>query len=228
MKRSVFLFAILLVSRPAASDPWVSFGAKAGLYTSTTTEIPAGWQSTSFRTGFAGGVYMDYAFSRFFSLQPEILYVMKGLDGRVANPVIDVNYSAQFDYIEIPILARFTLTGKSRCIPYVLVGPGIGINLAANLDIDYTNLRTNESLSGSSDWSAIMNKTEFTFSFGGGCKYAIGLGGITADARFDLGLSKVYSGGEVIRELGGTKTTNVVYAGTSKNLGFSLLVGYNF
>jgi hypothetical protein len=228
MRRSCFLLAILLVARPAASAPWVSFGAKAGIYSSNTTEIPAGWPQTSFKNGFAGGVYMDYAFNRFFSLRPEVLYVMKGLNGGIASSRMTVDYSARFDYIEIPILATLTVVGRSHFSPYFFAGPGVGINLAADVDMKSTDPRTNQSTSGSSDWSGIMNRTEFTFSFGGGCKYAIGLGGITADARFDLGLSKVYSGGEVTTKIGDYESTDVVYAGTSKNLGFALLVGYNF
>jgi len=228
MKRIGFFLVILMLSHPAASEPWISFGAKAGIYTSNTTEIPTGWPQTAFRNGFAGGVYMDYAFNRYFSLQPEILYVTKGLDGGIEGPGYDVNYTARFDYIEIPLLAKFTINGKSHFSPYFFAGPCMGINLAADVDIEYINTRTNVSVSGSSDWSAIMNKTEFCLSFGAGCRYAIGLGGITADARFDLGLSNVYSGGEVTTEFNGFEYTEVVHAGNSKNLGFALLVGYNF
>lgn len=228
MKRLGFFLAILMLSRSAASAPWVSFGAKAGIYTSNTTEVPTGWPQTSFKNGFAGGVYMDYAFNRYFSLQPEILYVTKGLDFGIEGPGYDVNYAARFDYIEIPLLAKFTVTGKSHFSPFFFAGPGIGINLAADVDVEYIDTRTNESASGSSDWSSIMSKTEFCFSFGVGCKYAIGLGGITADARFDLGLSNVYSGGEVTTEIEGIRVTETVQPGDSKNLGFALLVGYSF
>jgi hypothetical protein len=228
MKRIGFFLVVLMLSHSAAAAPWVSFGAKAGLYSSNTTEIPTGWPGTAFRNGFAGGVYMDYAFNRFFSLQPEILYVTKGLDGGFESSVYVVNYSARFDYIEIPLLAKFTVTGKSHFSPYFFAGPGVGINLGADLDIDIANMRRDETSSGSSDWSGIMNRTEFCFSFGAGCKYAVGLGGITADARFDLGLSNVYSGGEVTTEISGYEFTEVVRAGNSKNLGFALLVGYNF
>ena len=229
MKRMGFCLVVLvMLSHSAASEPWVSFGAKAGLYTSNTTEIPTSWPQTSFRNGFAGGVYMDYAFNRFFSLQPEILYVMKGLNGGIETSRINVNYAARFDYIEIPLLAKFTVTGRSHFSPYFFAGPGVGINLAADVDIDITDLRMDESFSGSSDWSAIMNRAEFCFSFGGGCRYGIGLGGITADARFDFGLSNVYSGGEVTTKTDGYETTEVILAGHSKNFGFALLVGYNF
>jgi len=228
MKRLGFFLAILLLSRSAASAPWVSFGAKAGLYTANTTEIPTGLAQASFKNGFAGGVYMDYAVNRYFSLQPEALYVMKGLDAGSANSWYVVNYAARFDYIEIPLLAKFTVNGKSHFSPFFFAGPGIGINLAADVDVDITDARTDESVSGSSDWSGIMNRTEFCFSFGAGCRYAIGLGGITADARFDLGLSNVYSGGEVTTEIEGVRITGTVQPGDSKNLGFALLVGYNF
>jgi len=228
MKRLGFFLAILLLSHSAASAPWISFGVKGGIYTSNTTEIPTGLAQASFKNGFAGGVYMDYAVNRYFSLQPEALYVMKGLNAGSANSWYIVNYAARFDYIEIPLLAKFTVNGKSHFSPFFFAGPGIGINLAADVDVEFTDARTDESVSGSSDWSGIMSRTEFCFSFGAGCRYAIGLGGITADARFDLGLSNVYSGGEVATEIGGYEFTEVFRAGNSKNLGFALLVGYNF
>jgi hypothetical protein len=228
MKRMGVFLVILTLSHSVAAAPWVSFGAKAGFYSSNTTQIPTGWQSTTFMRGFAGGIYMDYAFNRYFSLQPEILYVIKGLDGQIDYRVIIENYEARFDYIELPLLAKFTIAGGSHFSPYFFAGPGVGINLAAAVDINRTDLQTNKSLSGSSDWSTIMNKAEFCFSFGGGCKYGIGLGGITADVRFDLGLSNVYSGGKVTRKLGGNESTDTILAGNSRNLGFAMLVGYNF
>ncbi len=228
MKRVGFFIVILLLSHAAAAAPFVSFGVKGGIYTSNTTEVPTGWPDTAFRNGFAGGVYMDYAFSRYFSLQPEILYVTKGLDGGLEGPGYDLNYTARFDYIEIPILAKLTVAGKSHLSPYFFAGPGVGINLGADIDIEYTDTHTNESVSGSSDWSDVMNAMELCFSLGVGFRYAIGLGGITADARFDFGLTDVYSGGEVTTEYEGFTRTGTVNPGESKNLGFALLVGYNF
>ncbi len=227
MKRIGFFLFVLMLSHSAAAAPWVSFGVKGGIYTSNTTEIPTGWPDTAFRNGFAGGVYMDYAFNRYFSLQPEILYVTKGLDGGLKGPHYDLNYTARFDYIEIPLLAKLTVAGKSHFTPYFFAGPGVGINIGADMKIDFTDTR-GESASGSSDWSGIMNRTEICFSFGAGCKYAIGLGGITADARFDFGLTDVYSGGEVTTDFGDSSDTETVNPGSSKNLGFALLVGYNF
>jgi hypothetical protein len=228
MKRIVIAFVMLMASTPVAAAPFVSFGVKGGIYTSNTTEVPTGWPETAFRNGFAGGVYMDYAFNRSFSLQPEILYVTKGLDGGLERTGYDLNYTARFDYIQVPILAKFTIAGKSRFSPYFFAGPDVGINIGADMDLEFTDTRTGESASGSSDWSDVMNTMEVCFSFGLGCRYAIGLGGITADARFDFGLTNVYSGGEVTTEFEGSSFTETVNPGNSKNLGFALLVGYNF
>jgi hypothetical protein len=225
MRRVGVLVALIFLSRPVAANPWVSFGAKAGLYSSATTETPAGWRKSSFRTGFAGGVYMNWALSRSFSLQPEVLYVMKGLTGSTEGWA---DYSARFDYIELPLLAKFTLAGARRLCPYVIAGPNLGINLSSKVDVDYAYSWLSDSNSGTSDWSAVMNKTEICFSFGVGCTYAIGLGGITTDARFDLGLTKVYKGGAVTTETGDYEIPGFVHAGNSRNLGFALLVGYNF
>ncbi len=227
MKRAAFVIAVLMLASCAVSAKGISYGFKAGLYTANTTEIPAGWSNTSFRNGFAGGVYVADATSVWFSLQPEVLYVMKGFDG-TAGRGSAVNFKGTFSYIEIPVLARYTVRTNGRARPYFFFGPSIGINLSANVDIERTNSRTHQTATGSMDYSDVMRRTEFGLAFGAGCAVEAGPGAITLDGRFDLGLSKTFTDGEVSGDIGGSRMTSSVFAGNSKNIGFALLMGYEF
>jgi hypothetical protein len=87
---------------------------------------------------------------------------------------------------------------------------------------------TDDDLTGSMDYSDVMNRTEFGIVFGGACGFAAGPGELAVDARFDLGLTKAFSGGTVAGELGGSGITNTVYAGNCRNISFAMLFGYAF
>jgi len=226
MKYRAFVIVVLMLVSCAVSARGISYGLKAGLYTANTTEIPAGWSNTSFRNGFAGGLCVSYATSDWFSLQPEVLYVTKGFDGIAARGLSATNYEGSFSYVEIPILARYTVQTKGRARPYFFFGPSIGINLRANVDVERTDPRTHQTATGSMDYSDVMSRTEFGLAFGAGCAVVVGPGAITFDGRIDLGLSKTFSDGAVSGDIGGSRMTSNVYAGNSKNIGFALLVGY--
>jgi hypothetical protein len=218
--------ALLALMTAAASASGITFGAACGLSSSNTTEVPAGWSGTSFRNGFAGGASLNVPIDDNFSIQPEVLYVQKGLDGSLGRGSFGYTFAARYDYIEIPVLARYKVTTKSRVIPYLIVGPCLGINVAANVDLTFQDPVFFRTASGSVDYSNVMSTTEFSWVFGAGLGVGLGPGEVTFDARLDLGLSKIYTGGAVHGNLGGYPYNDTVYAGTSKNLGFALLIGY--
>ena len=223
MKRIVLIaLALASLSSAVSAEGGISFGAKAGIYSASMTQVPAGLQNTSFRNGFAAGVSIDYEFIEGLSLQPEVLYVRKGFDGQGWSST----YGADFDYIEIPLLIKLTVQTKSFMRPVLFVGPSLGINLRANVDLNVVNRMTDEQLAGSLDYSEVMNGAEFSLVFGAGCDFDAGPGDITLDARLDLGLSKTFKGGIATGELEGHEIQSTVYAGTSKNIGFALMLGY--
>lgn len=228
MKSLTFIFLALVMINSAASAEGISFGAKAGLFTANITTVPAGWNDTSFKNGFAGGVYLNYAFNDNVSLQPEVLYLMKGSNGVIANPYITVDFIGKYDYIEIPLLAIYTIPLKSGFNPCFFVGPSLGINLTADIDIEGENHITHEALTGSIDYSEVTNKMEFGLVIGGGFGYAVGRGQITFDARFDLGLSKTIKGGETVGVIDGEEYRETIPEEDTKNIGFALLLGYAF
>ncbi|PRY04625.1 outer membrane protein with beta-barrel domain [Pontibacter ummariensis] len=78
------------------------------------------WGDASGLTTFHAGIYAQFSFGEFFSLQPELLYSRKGFERN--------DSTFRFDYLEVPLLAVFSITNNFS----VHLGPQAGIMVAAN------------------------------------------------------------------------------------------------
>lgn len=95
------------------------------------------------RLGVGAGVFASVSVTRRFALQPELLFVMKG--GKF--PAIDLTDSGggliaigevthSVDYLEIPVLARFTMHTSGRVSPTFLAGPSLAFKLSEQARYD--------------------------------------------------------------------------------------------
>ena len=118
-------FAAMLVL-PQTAAAGVKFGIKGGANIANVngdfTETIADWKSS---VGFCAGIFLELNFGRILTIQPEVLYTMKGADAGTGK--------LKFDYIEIPILLKIRIpTGSVH--PFIFAGPAFGFNLKAVLD----------------------------------------------------------------------------------------------
>lgn len=225
MKRTLLLLAVLALAASLAEAKGFYAGVKGGIYSANTTEVPRGWTGTSWNAGFAGGACVGYAFNDNLSLQPEFLYVRKGPNG-TALGFPPVTFTSNITYLEMPVLLVYKVRSRGNLSPYVIMGPGIGINLSAEAEVEMSNPVTHRMSTGTLDYANVVNETEFIFVFGGGLLYGVGPGRVTLDGRFDLGVTKTYSDGRVTGDLEGEEISTYVYAGDTKNIGFGLMLGY--
>ena len=228
MKRTACICLVVLVLASSASAGEISFGAKGGLFVSNITSIPQGWSDTAFRNGFSGGVFMNYALDQNFSLQPEVLYVMKGMEGAITNPVLSLGLSGKYNYIEIPLLAKYTVPTESGFNPFFFLGPSIGINLSADIDVDGEDRMSGEKLVGSVDYSSVTKTMEYGLIIGMGFGYGVGPGRMTVDARFQFDLVGITKGGTVTGVISGEPYTDTLEEDETKNIGFAAMLGYAF
>jgi len=155
--------ALVALPRPASAG--VRFGLKGGANVAVVNgEIGAAiedWKSTF---GFCGGIFLELNFGRVLTIQPEVLYTMKGADTGTGK--------LKFDYIEIPILLKVRIpTGSLH--PFIFAGPAFGFNLKAVLEgIEIEDMPT-------ADYSAV---------FGGGLQLGRS---IHLDVRYTMGLQKL-------------------------------------
>lgn len=159
------------------------------------------------RTGWIAGGFARFNLPGRFFLQPELLYVQKGAEGRpdaIVIPEIEsVTYEA--DYVELPLLAGVEIpTGSSRITSNLFAGPTVGYNVAFNREVELT---------GQAQSAILMDPKPFEagLSVGIGGDVALGAPTISIDARYQLGLTDVIEADGEVRNRGFIISTGVVF-----------------
>jgi len=141
MKRSmvgVLLLSLILVAA-VGTDAFAQFRIentiKGGASFSDLGGNDAG--NTNMSLGFIGGFATTFHLANFFSIQPEILYVRKGADQFTSSHerYIVLNANVVLDYIEIPVLAKFTFPMANNLVPGLYVGPSFAFKLRSKLNV---------------------------------------------------------------------------------------------
>jgi hypothetical protein len=156
----------------------MKFGIKGGANVANVNgnfaDNVSNWKS---RVGFCGGIFLELNFGRLLTIQPEILYTMKGAEATLAVSPLAGTGKLRFDYLEIPILLKVRIpTGDIH--PFVFAGPAIGFNVKS----------TFQDVTGNSSDVAGMKKVDYSAVFGGGLQLGRS---IHIDARYTLGLQKL-------------------------------------
>jgi outer membrane protein W len=197
----------------------ISYGVKTGLIMSNLTQTPKEWnEAKSYKAGFTGGVFLNYAFNESFSLQPELLYTMKGVRSNLYDGLVSVDMTASFDYIELPVLAMYTFSSSRNFKPRIFAGPSFAYTVSSEIGVSAWIFST------SVDFSSLTHVTDFGLVAGAGFGYDLGKGTITFDARYELGFTNVIMSGDF--EINGS--TQTISEDDFKNCGFAFLVGYGF
>lgn len=181
MKQAIAVFA-LVVLLAGTSQAQVGFGLTGGVNFSTVGGADAGSNLKSL-TGFAGGVYLDLGVPFLISVQPEVLYSMKGFSADevviVSGTPYNVKTTAHFNYIEVPVLIKYTLP-VPVIKPALFAGPSLGILLNAKVKAELAGFPTSET-----DIKSSTSSTDFGLVFGASAHIAI----ITVSARYTMGLT---------------------------------------
>jgi hypothetical protein len=153
-----------------------------------------------------------------FSMQPELLFSMKG--GIVARNG-DYIQAITLSYLELPVLFRVNVPVE-RAKPNLYVGPALGLRLSVYKQ-RYDKWRS----LGVEDKKSLeesTNPVDFGVAMGGGFEFPIESGSIVLDVRYTLGLVKIFKLSNYMRALGYERDTVVKY----KNGVLSIMLGYAF
>lgn len=169
MKRTLTILLIgafaVLLALPQTSAAGVKFGLKGGANIANVNgnwdEGLGDWKST---VGFCGGIFLELNLGRILTIQPEVLYTMKGADTGDGK--------LKFDYIEIPVLLKLRIpTGSIH--PFIFAGPAFGFSLKALVNgVEISDMPA-------ADYSAVI---------GGGLQLGRS---IHIDVRYTMGLQKL-------------------------------------
>src|SRR5512143_1888562 len=123
------LAVALVLPQLATAD--VRMGIKAGANVANVNgnfaDNVSNWKS---QVGFCGGLFLELNLGRILTLQPEVLYTMKGAEATVVEGTLTGTGKLRFDYLEIPLLLKLRIpTGPIH--PFVFAGPAVGFDLSA-------------------------------------------------------------------------------------------------
>jgi hypothetical protein len=190
MRALRFGFAVLVLGifLPfSAQAQSTEFGFKGGINIATYGGDDA--EDLDSRTGIIVGGSFAFNLSPMFSIQPELLYAMKGAksDDEFGS------FTVKHDYLELPVLARLTIPTApgSSFRPSLFAGPALGIELSCDLEGTDEGVTLSASCS---DFDLDTKTVDFGMVFGG--ELGLDRGGmrIGLEARYNLGLTSIWDG----------------------------------
>src|SRR5690554_2149585 len=201
MKKLVLsALAVCALSGSAFAQQEVKFGPKAGVNFANLSNF----DNSEMKTGFHVGAVAEIKFNDKFSIQPELLYSAQGTKFPINNSEVKLNN----DYINIPIMAKYYIVDGFS----VEAGPQVGFLTKAELEGTFGNL------TGTTDIKDNVKSVDFGVNFG--LAYDLP-NGFFANARYNLGLAKVYEDVNVFNN------TTVSFS-DAKNSVIQVGVGYKF
>ncbi len=191
---AVVFFLAVLIAVPGVSPAFaqeespISWGLKLGTNISDFrgNDIEGLGELFDWKVGFCGGVFMSYDVNNWLTLQPEVLYSMKGMKLGFFSQSITFS----LDYIDIPILATVKIPVEGTLRPFLYAGPVFAFNVRSEVS---ANLDFGE---GSEDYSVDMsdytNGFEFSLALGLGLNIGIAGRDMILDFRYEPGLTNAY------------------------------------
>lgn len=179
MKKLILSLGLLAGVSVAAQAQSIKYGVKAGASLTNFTGSGSGDSKNLF--GFNGGLIANFGINDAFSIQPEILYSMKG--AKQSGTISGISYEDRFriHYIDVPVLARINADGL-----FFELGPQIGFAVSANETLEASGQ------SQSQDIKSSINTVDFGYAAGLGYQLANGPG---IGLRYNGGFTNIEKGG---------------------------------
>lgn len=168
------------------------------------------------RNEFSGGGFLEYWFSRSFTLQLNVLYLQKGVridadteglifdpqSGQTVNIFMDTKQSMMLSYLSFPLMAKFAFGGGNpgAARPFIMAGPEVGYLLTAETsDLDGELQYYIPALFGGAvdinesgqDVKDTIEPLEYAVNLGAGIIFPLGQTKIFLDGWYSLGLSSI-------------------------------------
>lgn len=182
--RKCLIVSLLLISAMSISQVTLQPGLKGGVNVSKINGI-----KSDGKTDFYLGGILSLNLSKFYTLQPELVYTRQGGENiykreQIYNPTInqyeDVDFYEDINlaYLSISITNKFYITPKTNF--YLLIAPSLDILVDNNIDYEWGGgyyIANNEII-----------PIDMTASLGAGYEFPFGLG---FEARYKIGMINV-------------------------------------
>ena len=169
--------------------PPARFGVTLGLNSATLSGDNEG--ETSRRTGVIGGAFAVIPTTSAFSVQPELLFSMKG--AKVSEE--GITGTLKLNYVEIPVLGRFDFSASSGVKPFVYAGPAISFNVSCSAEVSGSGINIKTDCEDE-DTGESVKKVDYSGVIGGGLAFDVSGRTFTIGARYTHGFASIGDNGD--------------------------------
>lgn len=180
MKKTILVFAaglLIIAAQQTYAQVGLAVGIKAGPNFASINTKTTATENYKNRTGFHGGAFVLIKATK-IGIQPEVIFSQQGSKVEINSQ----NFESNFSYVNIPVIIKlYTVAGIN-----LQAGPQFGFVTSAETPIQD---QLNPGSYKVEDVKDKMNSSDITAAVGLGWDLPFGL---TIDARYNLGLSKIY------------------------------------
>jgi hypothetical protein len=173
---ALVLSVALFGATSSAFAQGVSGGIKGGVNFSNITFDSEEGDDPQFdsRTGLVAGAFVTFPMADTFSVQPEVLYSVKGAKFTEEG----IESTVRVDYVEIPVLARYSSAPSGNSSFQVFAGPYVAFKTKAEATTEFDGEDFDE------DLDEDVEDLDFGVVVGGGVE----AGHFVVDLRYSWGL----------------------------------------
>lgn len=197
MKKILVISFLLLFSVVANAQLFTVFGKEVGFVyagpkigcafsriSNADESFGTGNPDVKFRTGLQLGVVGKFSFTPKFSIQPELMFVQKGV--KIEAGGATAKYKT--GYIGIPVIAKYALTQVGVTKIHIDGGIYSNVRTGGKLELELANGQTSTTDLSNSGW----RRMDYGFAIGGGFEYEREKGIWVFDLRFDKSFMDVH------------------------------------
>ncbi len=169
MKKFLMAGLAVILMSSFASAQLGPIGVKAGM---NLADLGGDVEESDMKAGLVVGGFANFGFGN-ISIQPELLYSMKGAKQEIGGEDISTDYN----YFEVPVLVKYNLPMPGALTPSIYAGPVFSLLLSAESDGE--------------DVKEQLKNNDYGIIIGAGANMDLQSYVLTFDARYNLGLNDI-------------------------------------
>lgn len=198
MVRAVGLAAAIgaATAAGAAAQPVLGFRLGVSMSKASIEVVTLGGADEKYLMAFGGGGFIRFGAGT-IALQPELMYVTKGIKGE--DETTGREGRAKMDYVEVPVLLFLGL-GTGTITPYLVVGPAFAIEVGCTFEESQGATTADAGCDETGLGEFERKEIDVSAMVGAGLAFPAGPGSITIDGRYSLGLINILDDTEPVEE----------------------------
>ena len=186
---SILAVMLILPQEIYSQTKPIRVGVRGG-WNYSFTNVEVGGLNVKGRNGINVGGVFEYWVSDLFAIHTDVLYNMKGNKWERDLLVGTAEYTWEFDYLSIPVLAKFAFGSQAKF--YLVVGPEFSFLLSGKENREGEGWGFPNPEPGETDLKEYMNSFEFAGVFGFGVDFNVEPVVLFIDIRGSLGFTDIF------------------------------------